>query len=74
MLPAPTALHSAGVEAALGAMQRQQEAVLLCPLSQLCGGSLVPDPPDAAAQRSGTAAADYAEVRLQLLDFSQVGH
>ncbi|KAL4447985.1 hypothetical protein ABPG75_005204 [Micractinium tetrahymenae] len=61
-----------GVEAALGAMQRQQEAVVLCPVSQLCGGSLVPDPPGAAGVRTGAAAPDYAEVRLQLLDFSQV--
>ncbi len=63
----------AGVEAGLGAMQRQQEAVLLCPASQLCGGTLVPDPPNAADARNGVAAPDYAEVRVQLLDFTQVG-
>lgn len=72
-LPALPLPFGAGVEAALGAMQRQQEAVLLCPASQLCGGGLVPEPPGAAAPRAGAAAPDYAEVRLQLLDFTQVG-
>lgn len=61
----------AGVEAALQAMPRQGEAVAYCPTSQLRGGSLVPDPPQQEA--SGRAAEDYAEVKLQLLDFSQVG-
>ena len=65
-------LCCAAVEAALQAMQRQQEAVAYCPASQLRGGSLVPDPPEAAGT-SGKAAEDYAEVKLQLLDFSQVG-
>lgn len=68
-----------GVEAALGAMMRGQEAVLLCPLAQLRGGSLMPDPPNADegggsgnSETSGTQAAPlYGEVQLQLLDFSQ---
>ena len=42
---------------------------MCCPTSQLCGGKLLPDPPDA---REGEAAMDYAEFKLQLLDFSQV--
>lgn len=63
----------AGVEAALQAMQRQQEAVAYCPTSQLRGGSLVPDPPGQEASTSGRAAEDYAEFKLQLLEFSQVG-
>lgn len=61
-----------GVEAALQAMQRQQEAVAYCPTSQLRGGSLVPDPPGQEASSSGRAAEDYAEFKLQLLEFSQV--
>lgn len=69
----------AGVEAALGAMMRGHQAVLLCPLAQLRGGSLVPDPPDAeggsgsgARGASAEAAPAYGEVELELLDFSQV--
>ncbi|PSC68182.1 Peptidyl-prolyl cis-trans isomerase PASTICCINO1 [Micractinium conductrix] len=62
------------VEAALAGMQRQQEAVALCPVDQLCGGGLLPDPPGAAelAARGQGAAPAYAEVWLRLLDFSQV--
>ena len=54
-------------------MQREQEAVAWCPVRQLCGGKLMPDPPDAAgaAAATGVAAEDYAEFKLQLLDFSQ---
>ena len=54
-------------------MQRQQEAVVYCPLNQLRGGTLVPDPPSAADVVGAVAACAYAEVKLQLLDFSQVG-
>lgn len=52
-------------------MQRQQEAAVWCPAAQLRGGKLVPDPP--AGEEGGRAAPDYAELRLRLLDFSQVG-
>ena len=69
----------AGVEAALGAMMRGHQAVLLCPLAQLRGGSLMPDPPDAEGGSGGSsgggsaeAAPAYGEVELELLDFSQV--
>ena len=61
------------MEAALQAMQRGQQAVAYCPTSQLCGGSLVPDPPGAAGCGSSRATEEYGEVTLRLLDFSQVG-
>lgn len=69
--------HIAGVEAALTAMQRGQEAVVWCPVDQLRGGVLLPDPPvrPAAGGGGGGAAApapDYAEITLQLRDFTQV--
>jgi hypothetical protein len=69
MLLAPT--MRAGVEAALQTMQRQQEAVAYCPLDQLCGAQLVPDPPGAAGAAT-TAAPAYCEIKLQLVDFAQV--
>lgn len=61
-----------GVEAAVQSMQRQQEALVYCPTSQLCGGKLVPDPPDGGDGGLSAAATCYAEVVLHLLDFSQV--
>ena len=71
MLPVPCALPAcrSAVDVALQAMQRQQEAVVCCPTSLLCGGQLLPEPPDAP---EGAAHVDYAEFKLQLLDFSQV--
>ena len=71
MLPVPCALPAcrSAVDVALQAMQRQQEAVVWCPTSLLCGGELLPDPPDAL---EGAAPMDYAEFKLQLLDFTQV--
>lgn len=65
---------AAGVEAALQAMQRGHEAVVCCPVSQLRGGELLPDPPGSVAEggSEATAAPEYAECTLELLDFSQV--
>jgi hypothetical protein len=53
-------------------MQREQEAVAYCPTSQLCGGNLVPDPPGSSKATAAAAAPTYAEIKLQLVDFSQV--
>ncbi|EFN57340.1 hypothetical protein CHLNCDRAFT_142698 [Chlorella variabilis] len=61
-----------GVETALSAMQRQQEAVAYCPTSQLYGSKLLPDPPDVADGTAPATAQSYAEIKLHLLDFSQV--